>query len=33
MLAVLRVGTHCPARYDPSKWAEEPWHLLIRSGR
>ena len=33
MLGVLRAGTRYPARFDPGKWAEEPWHLLIRSGR
>ena len=33
MLGVLRAGTRYPARFDPGKWAEEPWHLVIRSGR
>ena len=33
MLAVLRAGTRHPARFDPGKWAAEPWHLVIRSGR
>ena len=33
MLGVLRAGTRYPARFDPGKWAVEPWHLLIRSGR
>ena len=33
MLGVLRAGTRFPARFDPGKWAEEPWHLVIRSGR
>ena len=33
MLSVLRPGTRFPARFDPGKWAPEPWHLLIRSGR
>ena len=33
MLRVLRAGTGYPARIDRGKWAREPWHLLIRSGR
>ena len=33
MLGVLRAGARYPARFDPGKWAKEPWHLLIRSGR
>ena len=33
MLAVLRTGGRYPARFDPAKWAERPWHLVIRSGR
>ena len=33
MLGVLRAGTRYPSRFDPGKWAEEPWHLVIRSGR
>ena len=33
MLAVLRAGARHPARFDPGKWAERPWHLVIRSGR
>ena len=32
MLSVLRAGTRHPARFDPGKWAAEPWHLHIRSG-
>ncbi len=30
MLAVLRVSTRYPARFDPGKWADQPWHLTIR---
>ena len=33
MLGVLRAGTRYPSRFDPGKWSEEPWHLVIRSGR
>ena len=33
MLAVLRAGARYPARFDPGKWAERPWHLVVRSGR
>ena len=33
MLGVLRAGARYPARFDPGKWAAEPWHLVIRSGR
>ena len=32
MLAVLRAAARYPARLDPGKWADEPWHLRIRSG-
>ena len=30
MLAVLRAAARYPARHDPGKWAEAPWHLGIR---
>ena len=30
MLAVLRISTRYPARFDPGKWADEPWHLRIQ---
>ena len=31
MLAVLRAAARYPARFDPGKWTEEPWHLHIRT--
>lgn len=31
MLAVLRAASRHPARFDPGKWADDPWHLRIRT--
>ena len=33
MLAVLRAAARHPARFDPGKWADGPWHLKIRGRR
>ena len=30
MLEILRASTRFRARYDPGKWVEAPWYLLIR---
>ena len=30
MLEILRASAQFRARYDPAKWAEAPWTLLIR---
>ncbi len=32
MLAVIRAASRHPARFDPGKWTDEPWHLKIRAG-
>ena len=31
MLAVLRTAARYPARFDPGKWADAPWHLKVRA--
>ena len=30
MVEILRASTRFKARYDPGKWADSPWYLLIR---
>ena len=30
MLEILRASTGFRARYDPGKWAAEPWYLRVR---
>ncbi|MDE2928457.1 MAG: VirB3 family type IV secretion system protein [Acidobacteriota bacterium] len=30
MLAILRASTRFKSRYDPGKWGEPPWCVLIR---
>ena len=30
MLEILRASARFRARYDPGKWAAEPWHLRVR---
>ena len=30
MLEILRASAKFRVRYDPGKWAKEPWYLLIR---
>ena len=30
MVEILRASTRFKSRYDPGKWAKEPWYLLIR---
>ena len=30
MVEILRASTRFKSRYDPGKWADSPWYLLIR---
>ena len=30
MIEILGKAAQFRARYDPGKWAKEPWYLLIR---
>ena len=30
LLSILRGSTRFRARYDPGKWGEPPWYVLIR---
>jgi len=33
MLLILKESSRYRARYDPGKWAEPPWHVLVRGAR
>ena len=33
MLAILRGSTRFKARYDPGKWGQPPWYVLIQKQR
>ena len=33
MLSILKESSRYRARYDPGKWAQDPWHVVIREGR
>ena len=33
MLEILRASVRFKDRYDPAKWAAQPWYLVIRRGR
>ena len=33
MLTILRESVRFKTRYDPAKWAEHPWYILIIQAR
>ena len=33
MLTILRESVRFKTRYDPAKWAESPWYILITQAR
>ena len=33
MLVILKESSRYRARYDPGKWGDNPWHVLIRETR
>lgn len=33
MLLILKESSRYRARYDPGKWSDNPWHVLIRGAR
>ena len=33
MLLILKESSRYRARYDPGKWVEPPWHVLVRGAR